>query len=78
MLAIDIQEPADVVRDYADLYDLEYTIGIDTDAAIMSTYSVFGLPTHYFIDRDGVIRDRYFGPLTREAMEERIRLISQS
>ncbi len=77
VLAIDIQEPVDVVRDYAELYDLEYTIGIDAYAAVMVTYQVFGLPTHYFIDRDGVIRDRYFGPLTRDAMEERIRLISE-
>jgi cytochrome c biogenesis protein CcmG/thiol:disulfide interchange protein DsbE len=78
VLAIDIQEPTDVVREYAELYDLRYTIGVDTSAAIMATYGVFGLPTHYFIDRHGMIRDRYFGPLTREQMEERISLISES
>lgn len=77
VLAIDIQEPVEVVSDYVELYDLRYTIGIDTDGTIMATYGVFGLPTHYFIDRDGLIRDRYFGPLSREAMEERIRLISE-
>jgi len=78
VVAIDIQEPTDVVRQYAELYDLRYTIGLDTYAAIMTTYGVFGLPTHFFIDRQGVIRDRYFGPLTREQMEERISLISES
>ena len=65
------------MRDYAATYGLAYPIALDTNTAIMNTYGVFGLPTHYFLDRQGVIRDRYFGPLTREQMEQRIALISQ-
>ena len=78
VVAVDVQEPADTVRGYVQRYELGYLIGLDTYAAIMKTYGVFGLPTHYFIDRQGVIRDRYFGPLTRDQMEQRIELISQS
>ena len=76
VLAIDVQEPAEIVREYADRYGLSYTIGLDTYGAVMKTYGVFGLPTHYFVDRSGVIRDRYFGPLTRAQIDERIQLIS--
>lgn len=43
----------------------------------MRTYGVFGLPTQYFIERQGVIRVRYFGPLKRDQMKQRIALISQ-
>lgn len=77
VVAVDVQEPTDTVRQYAERYGLTYRIGIDTYAAIMKTYGVFGLPTHYFIDRQGVIRDRYFGPLKRDQMDQRIDLISQ-
>jgi cytochrome c biogenesis protein CcmG/thiol:disulfide interchange protein DsbE len=77
VLAIDVQEPAGTIREYAQRYGLTYTIGVDAYAAIMRAYRVFGLPTHYFIDRQGVIRDRYFGPLTRDQMEQRVTLISQ-
>ena len=77
IVAIDIQEPAESVREYATRYGLSYTIALDSDAAIMRIYGVFGLPTHYFIDRDGIIRDRYFGPLSRDEIEERIELISE-
>lgn len=77
VVAVDVQEPADAVRGYAQRYGLTYTIGIDGSAAIMRTHGVFGLPTHYFIDRQGVIRDRYFGGLKREQMEQRVELISQ-
>ena len=77
VLAVDVQESAETIREYAQRYGLTYTIGVDTYAAIMQTYGVFGLPTHYFIDRQGVIRDRYFGPLKRDQMEQRVELISQ-
>lgn len=76
VLAISIQEPGDVVRDYVERYGLTYDVGLDTTGAVLATYGVFGLPTHYFVDRSGVIRDRYFGPLTREQMDQKIALIS--
>jgi thiol-disulfide isomerase/thioredoxin len=75
LIAIDVQEDVESVRDYAARYELRYPIGLDTYAAIMRTYRVFGLPTHYFIDRQGVIRDRYFGPLNRQQIEQRLTLI---
>lgn len=77
VVAVDVQEPADTIREYAQRYGLTFTIGVDTYAAIMKTYGVFGLPTHYFIDRQGVIRDRYFGPLKRDQMQQRVGLISK-
>ena len=77
VVAVDVQEDVDTVRRYARTYGLGYPIGLDTYAAVMKTYGVFGLPTHYFIDRQGVIRERYFGPLKRDQMEQRVELISQ-
>lgn len=64
------------MRDYMTRYGLTYDIGLDVTGAVFATYGVFGLPTHYFVDRQGVIRDRYFGPLTREQMDQKIALIS--
>lgn len=75
MLAISIQEPTADVRDFVAKYGLTYDIGLDPTGAVVKTYSVFGLPTHYFVDRNGVIRDRYFGPLTRQQMDEKVSVI---
>jgi cytochrome c biogenesis protein CcmG/thiol:disulfide interchange protein DsbE len=75
MVAVDIEEPADVVREYARKFGLTYRIGLDETGAISEAYSVFGLPTHYFIDRQGAIRDRNFGPLSRDQMEQRVAAI---
>ncbi len=72
LVAIDVQEEPGVVRDYVTRYGLTYTIGLDVTGAVTRTYGVFGIPTHYFIDRDGVVRDRVFGPLDRSGMEQHL------
>ena len=75
LLAIDVQEDADTVRQYAEKYGLTYQIGLDVTGAVFHTYRIFGLPSHFFIDRDGVIRGRYFGPLTRDQVEQQLKAI---
>jgi cytochrome c biogenesis protein CcmG, thiol:disulfide interchange protein DsbE len=75
LIAIDVQEDANSVRRYATTYGLTYPIGLDVTGAVFRTYRIFGLPSHYFIDRDGVIRGRYFGPLTRDQIEQQLATI---
>jgi cytochrome c biogenesis protein CcmG, thiol:disulfide interchange protein DsbE len=52
------------VRHYAETYSLPYTIGFDATSAVYRTYQGFGLPTHVFLDGDGVIRYVHWGPLS--------------
>lgn len=75
LVAIDVQETADTAREYATRYGLTYRIGLDLTGAVFRTYRIFGLPSQYFLDRDGVIRGRYFGPLTREQAEQQLSAI---
>lgn len=37
VVAVDVQEPTDTIREYVERYGLTYTIGVDTYAAIMKT-----------------------------------------
>jgi len=67
MLAVSVQETtADDVAAYAETYSLPYAIGFDASSAVFKTYQGFGLPTHVFIDADGVIRHLQYGPLDLE------------
>ncbi len=67
MVAVSVQEttPDDVAK-FAETYSLPYTIGFDATSAVFKTYRGFGLPTHIFIDADGVIQHLQYGPLDRE------------
>ena len=64
LVAISVQEtsPADV-KAYAKRYQLGYTIGFDGSGAIFHAYKGYGLPTHVFIDPNGVIASLVGAPL---------------
>jgi cytochrome c biogenesis protein CcmG, thiol:disulfide interchange protein DsbE len=75
VLAIDVQEPAAAARAFAVKNNLDYTIGLDSTAAVKALYGGWGLPIHFFVDGDGVIRDRYLGQMTGELMEQHLQSI---
>jgi len=44
----------------------------DGDGRVGIDYGVYGAPETFVIDRDGVIRYKQIGPITREALDEKI------
>ncbi len=75
VIGIDVWDSAAVVRDYAAGHRLEIPVAVAQGSAATDAYGVWGAPTHYFIDRAGIIRDRYFGPMARDLIEESLRRI---
>lgn len=75
VLAIDLQEPAAAVRDYVVANHIDYAIGLDQTAAVRDLYGGWGLPSHFFLDGAGVIRDRYLGEMTAALMEQHLQAI---
>lgn len=45
---------------------------LDTDGRLAVEYGVTGPPETYFVDADGIVRAKHFGPMTAEAMHERV------
>jgi peroxiredoxin len=64
IVAVQVQQTVQAGRDYADRYGLKYRIGADVTGAIFHTYHVFALPTQFFIDSNGVLRQIVNGPLS--------------
>jgi peroxiredoxin len=64
IVAVQVQQTVQAGRDYRERYSLEYTIGADVTGAIFHTYHVFALPTQFFIDPNGVLRQIVNGPLS--------------
>ncbi len=70
LVAVSVQEASpEVVRQYAQTYDLPYTIGFDGTSEVFHAWGGYGLPTSYFIDAEGIIRAVHYGPLSRDAAE---------
>lgn len=63
IVAIQVQQTVADGRAYADRYGLKYLIGADVTGAIFHAYKVFALPTQFFIDPSGVVRQIVNGPV---------------
>jgi thiol-disulfide isomerase/thioredoxin len=63
LVGIQVQQTVGDGRRYADVYGLQYTIGADVSGVVFHAYKVFALPTQFFIDANGVVRQVVNGPL---------------
>lgn len=64
LVAIQVQQTVEAGREYAARYELDYTIGADVTGDFFHLYRGFALPTQFFIDPEGRIRQIVNGPLT--------------
>jgi hypothetical protein len=53
-------------------------VGTDPTTQIASNYRVLGIPTHVFIDRDGIIRDMRVGAMSKKTMEKKVAMIAET
>jgi cytochrome c biogenesis protein CcmG/thiol:disulfide interchange protein DsbE len=67
VVAVDVQETAEIARRYAERYELEHVIGPDVRADVFHRFKAYVLPTQFFIDPEGVIRERILGQVERAA-----------
>ena len=68
------EEPA-VVQAYLDELGLTFPVVIDANFAVSDLYSVNSIPSTFFIDRNGVIRDIVIGQMNTALLRERIKSI---
>lgn len=52
---------------------IDYPVLWDTSESVSKKYILFGMPVSYFIDENGVIKDRKFGPMDFEEIQTRIK-----
>ncbi|MCL4504651.1 MAG: TlpA family protein disulfide reductase [Chloroflexi bacterium] len=73
VLGINQMESAPVAAAFMREQQLQFTVALDTDGQATRLYRVSALPTTYFIDKTGVIRDIiYGGPMTRPLIESKV------
>lgn len=63
ILGVGVRDSAESMRAFAGEVGVSYPIVVDGDGRVADTYQALALPVHYWIDRDGVVRDWAFGEL---------------
>jgi len=67
------QDTPDDARGFLARYgDAGYDHVIDTDGRLAVEFGVTGPPESYFVDADGIVRAKQFGPLTAALLDERL------
>jgi peroxiredoxin len=77
VIAVYLSEDAAEVRDYTGRLGLNYVHVPDPDTRVASAYRVLGIPTHYFIDRSGILHSIKVGVLTHARMDAALAEISR-
>ncbi len=72
LLALSIGEDADTVGGYVKRTGLTYTVALDQSTAIAAQYRIVGIPTHFFVDRDGILREWRIGSMSKKTMEKKV------
>lgn len=77
VLGIFWQEDGPAVKSYADRLGLTYLKAPDPAGQVATLYRILGIPTHFFIDRSGVLRQLTYGGLSPAEMEAAVKEILQ-
>ena len=73
LVGVDYKDrPEDAKAWLAELGDPYRTVAVDAQGRTGIDFGVYGVPESYLIDRQGIIRFKQTGPLTREIIENRL------
>ena len=79
VVAVDLQENDDAVASFARVFGMPFAVVRVRGGEVGRTWRiggpVEGIPSSYFIDVDGVVRGRVFGPMSDEVLQENLGLI---
>ncbi len=73
---IDIGESSSQAQGFMQYYNLSLPVLLDTQQRVAQKYSIMGIPSTFFIDKDGIIQGKKVGAfLSEEEIEQYLREI---
>lgn len=66
IIAVNIGETRSQIKQFFGDYKLHFTVALDKDAQVSYKYNVYAIPTTYFIDSGGIIRNLKVGAFANE------------
>ena len=70
-LAVNVGETSTQVKDFMQFYNLSMPVLLDTKRSVSGRYSIIGIPTTFFLDKDGIIQGKVVGAFPNKESIER-------
>ena len=71
-LAIAVTDSEDKAREFVEEHGLTFPAGIDKTGSIQETFGLYGVPTTFFITRDGMTNYIHAGAVTEELLRHEL------
>ena len=68
VIAVDIREDEGTVAAFGERLGAAFPLGLDSDGTAQRAWGAFALPVHFWIDREGIIREGALGGIGAEVM----------
>lgn len=78
IVGVNEQDDEDKALAFMEQYGIEFPVLLDSRGDLASLYTARGLPTTFFIDRDGNVAEAWSGMLTADLLDERLQLILEN
>jgi peroxiredoxin len=72
VVAVDFAERPDEVREFAERLGMTFPVGLDTTGQITTNYRVSGFPSHFLVDREGILREIRVGLMSQKTMRQKL------
>ena len=75
IVGINLREPARPIQRFMQELGLTFPVALDPEGSVAARYQAINIPASFFVDRDGIIRARYLGPMSRQVMDASLEAI---
>lgn len=75
VLAVDVKEDVAAVQTFFKDMNLFFPVALDADGAAQAEWGAAALPVHYWIDKDGIVRDGALGGIGPDVMAQGLQSI---
>jgi len=75
MITVNIRDTAEKTAEFIKGMELTFPVLIDENRDAARRYKVFGVPTSFLIDKEGIIRERFFGDMSNVELEKLVRAL---
>ncbi|WP_084682349.1 TlpA family protein disulfide reductase [Actinomyces israelii] len=75
VVVVYVGESLPAVRSYSERVGNDFTQVADQDQTVSASYGIMGVPSHFFVDADGVVQQVHVGPLGPDQMDQSIEAV---